>query len=314
MHSADGNCVSSLKIVGKHYLPGEAFKNIRPIGQFRLMSPLKGLSRESSTEGSQGAVPSKGAANIPVILINFSDTTTIYTSANFNTLLFGTGNYSLKDYYEEVSYGAYTVSAGPNGVVGWYQASNTHDYYGSDVYIGSNKYDAWTGDLVHEAVAAADAAGFNFAAYDNDGDCYTDVVAIVHQGTSQAASGIDTDIWSHWWTLNYAKTSGRSHYGEYTTNSTCLADPSKKVKVNDYIILPETKNGGMTTVGVFAHEYGHALGLPDLYDTDYSSEGIGNWSLMAGGMWNYISEGGDRPAHPDAWCKYKLGWVRRQKF
>ena len=167
MHSADGNCVSSLKIVGKHYLPGEAFKNIRPIGQFRLMSPLKGLSRESSTEGSQGAVPSKGAANIPVILINFSDTTTIYTSANFNTLLFGTGNYSLKDYYEEVSYGAYTVSAGPNGVVGWYQASNTHDYYGSDVYIGSNKYDAWTGDLVHEAVAAADAAGFNFAAYDH---------------------------------------------------------------------------------------------------------------------------------------------------
>ncbi len=41
------------------------------------------------------------------------------------------------------------------------------------------------------------------------------------------------------------------------------------------------------TCGVFAHEMGHAaFGLPDLYDTDNSSEGLGNWSLMAGGSWN----------------------------
>jgi len=80
--------------------------------------------------------------------------------------------------------------------------------------------------------------------------------------------------------------------------------------VNNYIIQPEKDSSGtIQTIGVFAHEYGHALGLPDLYDTDYSSEGIGKWSLMAGGSWNYVSLPGDRPAHLDAWSKYKLGWV-----
>ncbi len=65
----------------------------------------------------------------------------------------------------------------------------------------------------------------------------------------------------------------------------------------------------MQTMGVFAHEYGHALGLPDLYDTDNSSAGIGDWSLMAGGSWNGVITSGDRPAHLDAWSKFFLGWV-----
>jgi immune inhibitor A len=56
-----------------------------------------------------------------------------------------------------------------------------------------------------------------------------------------------------------------------------------------------------------SHELGHLLmGWPDLYDTDYSSAGTGDWDLMAGGSWN---GGGDRPAHPTAWCKTKAGWV-----
>ena len=55
------------------------------------------------------------------------------------------------------------------------------------------------------------------------------------------------------------------------------------------------------------HELGHLLfGLPDLYDTDDSSEGIGNWCLMASGSWG---GGGDVPAHPSAWCKANQGWV-----
>jgi hypothetical protein len=65
----------------------------------------------------------------------------------------------------------------------------------------------------------------------------------------------------------------------------------------------------MTTMGVYAHEYGHALGLPDLYDRDYSSNGVGDWSLMASGSWTKVSKPGDRPSHLDAWSKYALGWV-----
>ena len=48
------------------------------------------------------------------------------------------------------------------------------------------------------------------------------------------------------------------------------------------------------------------FGFPDLYDVDDTSEGIGNWCLMAGGSWN---GGGDVPAHPSAWCKVQQGWT-----
>ncbi len=69
--------------------------------------------------------------------------------------------------------------------------------------------------------------------------------------------------------------------------------------------------GDMTT-GVYAHEMGHVLGLPDLYDRDYSSAGIGEWSLMAGGSWNGPGGLGGSPARFDAWSAAQLGWLQPQ--
>ncbi len=300
-----GSLLPSSRVVDKHTPPQNVPKRLRPSGKARAKI-LKMRASQLKVTPYKKVVPPTGTANIPVILINFSNTTTTYTSANFNTLLFGTGNYSMKDYYQEVSYGVFSVSAGPGGVVGWYTASNTHDYYGQNDILGN---DMWPGDLVYEAVAAADAAGFNFAPYDQDGDCYVDVVDIIHQGTGEDAGGPATDIWSHRWSLSGGQYWGYSHYSAYITNDNCTANPSVKVKVNDYVIQPEILFGNIETIGVFTHEYGHALDLPDLYDTDNSSESIGNWSLMAGGLWNYVTRSGDRPAHMDAWSKYKLGWM-----
>ncbi|HBK59214.1 MAG TPA: hypothetical protein DDZ84_00260 [Firmicutes bacterium] len=56
----------------------------------------------------------------------------------------------------------------------------------------------------------------------------------------------------------------------------------------------------MSPVGIFAHEFGHALVLPDLYDYDGSSQGVGNWCLMAGGSWNWTDGSGDTPAQMSA--------------
>ncbi len=298
----------SSQVVIADVLPANIPKHIRPSNVLRSKKFVNGISRTSSTGivAPQQSAPSTGTNYVPVILINFNNTSTTYSSTDFNTLLFGSGNYSMKDYYQEVSYGIFSVSAGPSGIAGWHTASNIHDYYGQNDAWGSDK---WPGDLVYEAVAAADAAGFNFAPYDQDGDCYVDVVNIIHQGSGEEAGGPATDIWSHSWNLNSAWYYGNSHNSEYITNDNCSVNPSVKVRVNDYVIQPEILWGGIQTMGVFAHEYGHALGLPDLYDTDYSSDGIGYWSLMAGGSWNYIVKPGDRPAHMDAWSKYKLGWV-----
>jgi immune inhibitor A len=73
-----------------------------------------------------------------------------------------------------------------------------------------------------------------------------------------------------------------------------------------YNMDPEIQSGGLVHMGFFAHEFGHTLGLSDLYDWDYSSAGLGDWSIMAHGSWN---NDGKTPAHLDAWCKYKLGWI-----
>jgi M6 family metalloprotease-like protein len=65
--------------------------------------------------------------------------------------------------------------------------------------------------------------------------------------------------------------------------------------VGKYTIQPE--NGG---VGVFTHEYGHDLGLPDLYDY-YGENGTGFWTLMSSGSW--IDEGKDTiGSSPATWA------------
>jgi len=314
VHDKDEKLVSSGRQVGKQPPPGQLRKKLRPGKKATAGMPKKtmttSLARSASlTTGpttSPSASPATGVTgNIPVILVIFSDSPTpAYTAADFQTLLFGTGTWSMQDYYTEVSYGAFTVSPGPAGIIGWVSAASPHNYYGQNDPYG---WDKWPGDLVYEAVTAADST-VNFAPYDLDGDCYVDVVDIIHQGTGEESSPDPKDIWSHSWSLSAAKTFGYSHNGVFTTNDTCLADPTQFVKINEYVIQPEKLGNGMTTMGVFAHEFGHALGLPDLYDTDYSSEGIGSWSLMAGGSWNAIDQGGDRPAHLDPWSRYVLGW------
>jgi len=96
---------------------------------------------------------------------------------------------------------------------------------------------------------------------------------------------------------------------------------------NEFITLDETELSNVmivgeitkeydekiqTTIGVFCHEFGHALGLPDLYDTDYSSQGLGIHSLMAAGTDNrgYGQYFGQSPAPLSAWSKEYLGIVQ----
>lgn len=72
-----------------------------------------------------------------------------------------------------------------------------------------------------------------------------------------------------------------------------------------YFIVPE---GGsrMTNISVICHEFGHMLGLPDLYarPENPGSEGVGTWCAMS----NQVNNG--RPQHFSAWCKEQLGWVK----
>ena len=62
----------------------------------------------------------------------------------------------------------------------------------------------------------------------------------------------------------------------------------------------------MNDISVFCHEFGHMLGLPDLYARPElpGSEGVGVWCAMSN------QNGGGRPQHFCAWSKEQLGWVK----
>lgn len=316
---SNGELTSSHHRAGTQ-LPSGLVKGTRPHkqpGLARRPRPFAGTHRisRSSTTAAPASAPVPAIRNIPVILINFSDTTSTYTADDFTTLLFGSGNGSFREYFQEVSGSALLLSPGPAGVLGWYMADYGHDYYGQP--SGWGPPDTWPGDLAFEAASRADAT-VDFSVYDSDGDCRVDVLAVVHQGPAQEATPASADIWSHSWSLSETFGYGLGHQGAFTTNDICPSDPGRFMVVDDYIMLPETLpaalDPGISTIGVFAHEYGHALGLIDLYDSDRTSEGAGNWSLMASGSWGKADRLGDRPSHLDPWSKLALGWVDPVRF
>ena len=96
----------------------------------------------------------------------------------------------MKDYYEEVSYGTFSIASGPGGIAGWYTASQNHDYYGY-----TNGYPR-AAALVKE-VFEADAAGYDFSSYDKNNDGYVDAVTVVHQGLGRETTLDGTNIHSH---------------------------------------------------------------------------------------------------------------------
>src|SRR5262249_55453671 len=83
------------------------------------------------------------------------------------------------------------------------------------------------------------------------------------------------------------------------------------IKIDDYVVIPALAcdNATMIQIGVFAHEFGHAFDLPDLYDIDQNSSGLGNWCLMASGSWGGDNHSPETPVRMSAWARQRLGWI-----
>lgn len=228
-----------------------------------------------------------------VILVDFADqpATGLYNEAEFDEMLFSTGVFptgSMKDFYDENSYGNFQLQG---DVVGWLRMPQPYSYYcnqdgvpGTSDDYGFGSYPNNAARLYEDAIAAADPL-VDFGQYAN-GRTRVEGVFVVHSGPGAESTGNASDIWSH--------------------KSSRVVPTNDGISVGTYTMEPELLYGQMSTMGVFAHEFGHSLDLPDLYDTDYSSRGVGRWCLMAGGSWN---DTGRTPAHYSAWCKKFLGWV-----
>jgi immune inhibitor A len=232
------------------------------------------------------------------------------------------GRPSMRDFYLEQSSGRFTWAG---QVSDWVQVNATAAEFGENSRRSGAGGDDANGvvyrvvDAALQALAASgNNGGLDLALADrtdrydcdadgnfNEPDGYVDHFGIVHAGEGEEAGGgvLGGDaIWSHRWYANFNQSSGPAgcHLGGYNLQGTDLW-------VGDYTIQPE--NGG---VGIFAHEFGHDLGLPDLYDTAGPSDnGTGFWSLMSSGSWASDSPDsiGDKPVHMGAWEKLALGWL-----
>ncbi|RCH68639.1 M6 family metalloprotease domain-containing protein [Streptomyces sp. SDr-06] len=254
-----------------------------------------------------------------------------YNQKHYQDLYFGAGQgvNSLKTYYEKTSSGRYSVDG---QVTDWVKIPYNEARYGSNYCGQTNCANVWdtVRDGVNAWVADQKAKGQTDAEikatlsqydqwdrndYNNNGnfnepDGYIDHFQIVHAGEDESAGGGaqgTNALWAHRW-YAYGTDAGKTGPSYNKAGGTQIGDTG--IWVGDYTMQPE--NGGL---GVFAHEYGHDLGLPDLYDTTNTAENsVGFWSLMSAGSWLGTGKDsiGDLPGDMTAWDKLQLGWLNAE--
>ncbi|MFI1754211.1 immune inhibitor A domain-containing protein [Streptomyces sp. NPDC020571] len=248
-----------------------------------------------------------------------------YDQEHFQDLYFGSGKGvdSVKTYYEKQSSGRYSVDG---EVSDWVKVPYNEARYGSNKcdpdncawYAVQDGVTAWVAD--QKAAGRTDAQiksqltqydQWDRYDFDGDGDFnepdgYIDHFQIVHAGEDESAGGGaqgEDAIWAHRW-YAFGTDAGATGPADNKLGGTQIGDTG--IWVGDYTIQPE--NGGL---GVYAHEYGHDLGLPDHYDTAGGDNSTGFWTLMSSGSWlgTGRNEIGDLPGDMNAWDKLQLGWL-----
>lgn len=265
--------------------------------------PLVVILAESSNQTSVAQSPAIGDSNAD-------------TLAYWSQQIFGASD-SVSAYYSDMSGGTYAIApaaendsalddAVPNdGIIGWVDTGVVHP----NVDFGGPSAAA-----VGAAITAA-SPYIDYAAYDVDGDDVVEPhelhILIVFAGYEGAygLSDCGNRIWGHRWSLfdtdevtsdgvlvGSGPDGGYMTFGEWHCDQGTVADP-----------------GHPATIGIMAHEFGHDIALPDLYDTDQSSDGIGAWGLMSGGTWLGDAYGlpnqGAIPSGLTAWSRWQQRWL-----
>ncbi|MCK4352441.1 M6 family metalloprotease domain-containing protein [candidate division WOR-3 bacterium] len=280
-----------------------------------LMPPFSKRTQKLPFRAKHPAIdrPERIRAPVPdslkaiVLLIDFPDKPHTHSQSEFQSSLFDHISGTMWDYYQKVSYSKFSLDG---TVVLWVRAPNEYSYYcNTDDSTGTDDDHGFdlanfphnVLGLVRDAVIKSDSQyNIDFSDFDMNGDSYVDALFVVHSGPGAEATGSADDIWSHKCSF--------SDVNEYYQNTPEFIDVDG-VKVDVYSMEPEEfPDHTLITIGVFCHEFGHVLGLPDLYDIDYSSYGVGDFCIMASGSW-LGDPPASSPAHFCAWCKYALGWV-----
>ena len=272
----------------------------------------RGATRRAAARQRRAALRASGSPvaigkkHFLVILVEFSNkqfSTSADPQAAFTALLNekgysvngGTG--SARDYYYDNSHGLFEPVFDVYGPV---QLDNTYAYYGANDYNGDDKRPE---EAIIDGCKKLDA-DIDFTRYDNDGDGKVDLVFMYYAGKGEADGGASNTIWPHQWSLDEA--------GKSLTLDGMV--------INSYACTNEVQGSGaysgkMCGIGTACHEFAHAMGLPDFYDTDYETNGqaggLFGFSTMDGGSYN---NDGRTPPYFNFEERMLLGWLKESDY
>ena len=253
-------------------------------------------------EEAQSAIPLNIAPRGLVILAEFKDVKFSTPKADIDTMLNGrvfereydytekgkvihvVSSGSARQYFFDSSYGQYSPQF---DVVGPVTVSDSAKHYGSN----TGGKDRYVQDMIREACTLASNQGTDFSIYDNDKDGYVDFVYVIYAGYGEADGGGENTIWPHKHKLG------------------------KTVKLNGKTVQVYACGCEMNYyskqfygIGLFCHEFGHVLGLPDMYETT----GKEDWKTL--GLWDIMdypyANDGNTPASYSGYERFFLGWAK----
>lgn len=189
------------------------------------------------------------------------------------------------DYYRDASNGQFT----PDFVVlGPVTLPHAMSYYGGNV----NGSDGRPYEMVTDACNILDV-DVDFTQFDNNNDGIIDNVFVFYAGRGEATGGGEDTVWPHSWNVPGAPVYDGVHLDSYAC--------SNELVVRGNSLVPDA-------IGTFCHEFGHVLGLPDLYNTNYSSNAQlpDSWDIMCSGSYNNNSK---TPPTMSSYERGALGWL-----
>lgn len=240
----------------------------------------------------------QGKHQFLVLLIEFKDLKFTVNNANeqFSRLLNERGysdngaTGSSYDYYYGNSNGKFDPSFDVYGPI---TVEGNHSQYGKGGNSDRADY------LLVEACQIADPE-INFATYDQDNNGVVDNIFFFFAGHNAAEGGGNDCIWPHQWTI---RQHGLTLDGKTFDSYACTSEYSGSYGTS------------MAGIGTFTHEFGHVIGLPDFYDTDYEANGqapaIGSLSLMDQGSYN---NNGRTPPYLSGYERNILGWLELEEW
>jgi immune inhibitor A len=272
-----------------------------------------GLFAVPSTGGLRASSSPQTEWIIPVLMIGFSDQPIAHSEAEFDFALFDTLGLtptgSVFDYYRWVSGNRIRVTG---RVVATVQLPRPKAFYGGNAWgLNLTDFPGNSAGAVIEALIVSEPQ-VNWSPYDLNRDGFVDMLWVVHSGVPGEATVSRENLWSI-----TSRLSSWPNAGIYDTFDPIPGLPLSRMRIDRFTMLPELsaiRPNQRTEIGVYCHEFGHALGLPDLYDTSAnggagtSNIGLGNWSLMASGGYGGDGQTPEYPTHMGAWPTLFMGW------